>query len=192
MDASVVRGASMNVISPVGCCDSVRSCVLCSNLHSLAHSTMRWGRAGERALLAAGGRGGRGNASFKTSRNNAPAMAEHGAVGTELWLDLELKLVADVGIIGVPNAGKSTLLSVVGACCPPARCRRWSMLRRSPAVKQPLRPSRRCDVTPSVPAPNMSVVSAAQTWQRCRILHQAQVQLKRHDDSRVAVSVRAD
>jgi GTPase involved in cell partitioning and DNA repair len=46
-------------------------------------------------------------------------MAEHGAAGTELWLDLELKLVADVGIIGVPNAGKSTLLSVVGARCPP-------------------------------------------------------------------------
>ncbi len=69
--------------------------------------------AGDRALLSAGGRGGRGNASFKTARNNAPAMAEHGAAGSELWLDLELKLVADVGIVGVPNAGKSTLLSVV-------------------------------------------------------------------------------
>ena len=79
-------------------------------------------RAGDRALLSAGGRGGRGNASFKTARNNAPAMAEHGAAGSELWLDLELKLVADVGIVGVPNAGKSTLLSVVRAfrvdyCC---------------------------------------------------------------------------
>ena len=61
----------------------------------------------------AGARGGRGNASFKTGRNNAPALAEHGEAGAELWLDLELKLVADVGIIGVPNAGKSTLLSVV-------------------------------------------------------------------------------
>lgn len=69
--------------------------------------------AGDRALLVAGARGGRGNASFKTGRNNAPALAEHGEAGAELWLDLELKLVADVGIIGVPNAGKSTLLSVV-------------------------------------------------------------------------------
>ena len=69
--------------------------------------------SGERALIVAGARGGRGNASFKTGRNNAPALAEHGEAGAELWLDLELKLVADVGIIGVPNAGKSTLLSVV-------------------------------------------------------------------------------
>ena len=88
--------------------------------------------AGERALLAGGGRGGRGNASFKTGRNNAPAMAEHGAAGSELWLDLELKLVADVGIVGVPNAGKSTLLSVVRVCQPVSLCSlvclriRWS------------------------------------------------------------------
>lgn len=69
--------------------------------------------AGSRALLAAGGRGGRGNASFKTGRNTAPAIAENGEVGASGWLDLELRLVADVGIVGVPNAGKSTLLSVV-------------------------------------------------------------------------------
>lgn len=70
--------------------------------------------SGARALLAAGGRGGRGNASFKTGRNTAPAIAEHGEAGIGDWLDLELRLVADVGIVGVPNAGKSTLLSVVG------------------------------------------------------------------------------
>jgi GTPase involved in cell partitioning and DNA repair len=69
--------------------------------------------AGSKALLAAGGRGGRGNASFKTHRNNAPALAERGEKGNGSWLELELQLVADVGIVRVPNAGKSTLLSVV-------------------------------------------------------------------------------
>jgi len=120
---------------------------------------------GERALLALGGRGGRGNASFKTGRNkcaaprahapvpagaagrslrcrrpcgararrgrgragltgaaraarSAPTLAEHGEAGAEMWADLELQLVADVGIVGVPNAGKSTLLGVVSAARP--------------------------------------------------------------------------
>ncbi|KAG2433016.1 hypothetical protein HXX76_008743 [Chlamydomonas incerta] len=73
---------------------------------------------GERALLAVGGRGGRGNFSFKTSRDRAPTIAEKGEKGEELWVDLELKVVADAGIIGVPNAGKSTLLSVITAAKP--------------------------------------------------------------------------
>lgn len=73
---------------------------------------------GERILLAAGGQGGRGNLAFKTSRNNAPAMAEFGEKGQEFWIDLELKLVADAGIVGVPNAGKSTLLSVLSSAKP--------------------------------------------------------------------------
>jgi GTPase len=75
-------------------------------------------REGQRALIARGGRGGRGNAAFKTARNNAPRLAEKGEAGQEFWLELELKLVADVGIIGVPNAGKSTLLSVASAARP--------------------------------------------------------------------------
>ncbi|KAH7279733.1 hypothetical protein KP509_37G033700 [Ceratopteris richardii] len=69
-------------------------------------------------LLILGGRGGRGNASFKTGRNKTPQLAENGEEGAEMWLELELKLVADVGIIGVPNAGKSTLLSVISAAQP--------------------------------------------------------------------------
>ncbi|WZZ30964.1 hypothetical protein YC2023_014365 [Brassica napus] len=73
---------------------------------------------GQRALLMPGGRGGRGNASFKSGMNKVPRIAENGEEGPEMWLDLELKLVADVGIVGAPNAGKSTLLSVISAAQP--------------------------------------------------------------------------
>ncbi|MBX3052267.1 MAG: GTPase ObgE [Caldilineaceae bacterium] len=75
-------------------------------------------REGQTALIVRGGRGGRGNAAFKSSRNNAPRVAENGEAGEAAWLALELKIVADVGILGVPNAGKSTLLSVISAAKP--------------------------------------------------------------------------
>ncbi|GAB4851254.1 hypothetical protein Ancab_030551 [Ancistrocladus abbreviatus] len=75
-------------------------------------------RPGQRALLLPGGRGGRGNASFKSGTNKVPKIAENGEEGPEMWLELELKLVADVGIVGAPNAGKSTLLSVISAARP--------------------------------------------------------------------------
>ena len=73
---------------------------------------------GQQALVARGGRAGRGNAAFKSGRNRAPRLAENGEVGEERWLELELKIVADVGIVGVPNAGKSTLLSVISEATP--------------------------------------------------------------------------
>ena len=68
---------------------------------------------GQRFMIAKGGDGGRGNAQFKSSTNQAPRYAEPGWPGQEMWVWLRLKVIADVGLIGMPNAGKSTFLSVV-------------------------------------------------------------------------------
>ena len=73
---------------------------------------------GEKAIIAEGGNGGRGNINFKSSVNQAPRIAQPGLPGVTLHLDLELKLIADLALVGLPNAGKSTMISAISAARP--------------------------------------------------------------------------
>ncbi len=91
---------------------------------------------GQTLVVARGGRGGRGNARFVSSRNQVPHVGEKGAPGEELELQLELKLIADIGIVGVPNAGKSTFLSSVTAAKPKIAAYPFTTLQPNLGVAQ--------------------------------------------------------
>ncbi|MGD0434896.1 MAG: GTPase ObgE [Bryobacteraceae bacterium] len=102
-------GESLEVAVPVG--TVVSDLKTGELLHDFTHP-------GERFIVAQGGRGGRGNQHFATSTHQAPTEHEAGFPGEELHLQLELKLLADVGLVGFPNAGKSTLISRISAARP--------------------------------------------------------------------------
>ena len=103
------RGASLEITVPEG--TVIRDLYSGEVLAELFHHGDRW-------LAAAGGRGGRGNARFLSNRRRAPTFAEQGEAGEERWLKLEMQLMADVALVGFPNVGKSTLISVVSAAKP--------------------------------------------------------------------------
>jgi GTP-binding protein len=103
------NGADLIVRVPVG--TQIFDAATGDLLHDLSHDGDRW-------LAARGGRGGFGNAHFTTSTNRAPRYHQSGSKGEELDLQLELKLLADVGLVGFPNAGKSTFISTVSAAHP--------------------------------------------------------------------------
>jgi len=121
-------------------------------------------RHGDRFLAAEGGIGGKGNARFLSNQRRAPAFAEQGEVGQERWLRLELKLVADVALVGFPNVGKSTLISRISAAKPKIANYPFTTLEPNLGVVRIEDDDKDFEMVRGQPKAKASVINSCGTW----------------------------